>query len=59
MNLIDRRRDNSLRTAGRPFNLNLIDTSHFAETEVETPLILRAKSAAAGHFLHLLLTFPE
>ena len=59
MNLINRRRDNFLRTARRPSNFNPIHTRNFAEAEVQTPLILGAESAAAGYFLHLLLTFPE
>jgi hypothetical protein len=59
MNPINRRRDNFLCAAGRPFNFNPIHTSYFAEAKVETPLILGAKSATPGHFLDLLLTFPE
>src|ERR1700684_3441679 len=59
MNLIDWRRNDFLSAARRPFNLDLIYTSDFTKSEVQAPLVLRAESASAGYFLHLLLTFPD
>src|SRR5262245_31060610 len=52
-------RPDSLRFAGRPANLDAVNVRVFSEAEMQTPLILRAESAATRDFLRLLLTVPE
>src|ERR1700691_4160340 len=43
----------------RPPNLDPIDGASLTQSEVQTRLVLRAKAAAAGDFLHLLLAVPR
>src|SRR5579862_428597 len=59
MNVIQNRRRQGLLFAGRPADLDAIDSRGLAQSEVQAPLILGAKAAAARNFLQLLLAVPE
>ena len=59
MQLIWRRALESLYFARRPADHGFINMRIFAQAEMQPPVILRGKSAAAGHFLDLLLAIPE
>src|SRR6476659_7984391 len=59
MNPIGRGRGQSLPHAGWPANLDTRDIGGWTETEVQPPLVLRAETTTARHFLNLLLSIPE
>ena len=48
-----------LNFAGGPANHRLFNLRILAQSEMQPPLVLRRKAAAAGNFLHLLLPIPE
>src|ERR1700677_4688269 len=58
MYLIERRRGQILNFSRWPANLDAVDLSRLAQSEMQPALILRAEAAAAGDFLHLPLSVP-
>src|SRR5580700_7380760 len=59
MQSIERWGENVLFPAGGPANRHAIDGGTLAQTEMQSPVILRAKTAAPRYLLQLLLPIPE